>query len=653
MTVEDVGSIQQQQQQQQQQEQLYNNFGDLFLHAASIHQQQQQHQEPLHNNFGDLFIHAACIQQQRQQHEHQLHNNLNNNFGRLYLGLQQQLQACSTPTTNTNSNNALQQQQQQQQQQTATTTTNKNILDKNSYSAKRWRAMLSLVADYMSAHQGQEPKERGDCIRLYKWLQRQRAKGKKGKLDEWQVEEMMRLGIVVVETQPRLCVNYRGTGEWSMYFGNWKKGLSDKDKEHLQNVHWLCSHWHDPSKKNVAAPSESLKEHMVKNLKVGDVKPSECTRDAPIYDIRHNLSYIRHPYIPPRTTRWISNNNTPTDEYKWTSFFGADHPIFSSHTKKLIEELIMDMPAWWFSMYKDNGGNESVDAIKEYVVEKMTQEDKWTDHLMVNKKGTNPSDGSCPITQTTHPGPRRLSFSVERHPPIVSSLHQCHIVPLYGYGFSFTPKWWMGCNSLRHYETINKLGIQLWKEVWEYLDPLSQVCPPTGGTLLTYFGCFNGKIPAHRDNSPSIKADYWHNSQMVGTTVMVLSLFDDMHYDIVTMEPMTKGQKDYKILKRFTTSHGSLYLMSAFTDIESKHTAEFPQSWIVDGKGKKKKGLIRVGVAWRWVSRRAFAFDHDYMGERKRCEVWHDCKQLALKRYPRCQKCQCNFDVPVGKRPRR
>ena len=156
--------------------------------------------------------------------------------------------------------------------------------------------------------------------------------------------------------------------------------------------------------------------------------------------------------LPKIKTCWIKTAHRPKDGGQCCPWF----PIICLHT--------MDMPAWWHIMYKDNGGNESVDAIKQYVVEKMTQEEKWTDHLMVNKKGTNPNDGSCRITQTMHPGPRRLSFSVERHPPSWSPLHQCHILSLYGYGFSFTPKWWMGCNSLRHYETINKLGIQLWKE---------------------------------------------------------------------------------------------------------------------------------------------------------------------------------------------
>ena len=54
--------------------------------------------------------------------------------------------------------------------------------------------------------------------------------------------------------------------------------------------------------------------------------------------------------------------------------------------------------------------------------------------------------------------------------------------------YTFSPKWWQGCNSLYHYPTLTELGVKVWNKGFPFLDPLSQLCPPTGGTLLTYFG---------------------------------------------------------------------------------------------------------------------------------------------------------------------
>lgn len=297
-------------------------------------------------------------------------------------------------------------------------------------------------------------------------------------------------------------------------------------------------------------------------------------------------------------------------------------------------------------MYDTNCNDLSIEATKAFVVDKMTNENKWTDHLMVNKLGSNPKAGSCRITASKHPGPRRFAFSVERHPPRLCKRHRCNIVPLYGYSYSFNPKWWMGCNSLRRYKTLSELGIQLWMDAWDYLDPLSKICPPTGGTLLTYFGCFGGEIQAHQDNAPNSATPFYHHSQIIGSTVMCLTLFDGMDYDIVTIESQTRGKKDYVVQKSFKTSHGSLYLMSATDDFNSKHRAKFPPQ---RKTGKKKKGLIRVAIVWRWLGRRTFAFDSDYTGWRQRCEVWEDCKTLAKQKWPNCSTSRGNFKVEKKK----
>ena len=181
---------------------------------------------------------------------------------------------------------------------------------------------------------------------------------------------------------------------------------------------------------------------MIQCLNVGDVPPQECTRDRAVYDVRHVLSYVLQPYQPTKTLKELEEDDYGTDWFSHTSFFSADHRLFSPESKQLIDDLIGELPPWWKEMFEEDDNGLSLEETKKFVIRKTKVDNQWTDHLLVNRNGSNPHKGSIRITETKHAGPRRFAFSVERHEKQWSKLHKCHIVPLYGYSYSFTPKWW-------------------------------------------------------------------------------------------------------------------------------------------------------------------------------------------------------------------
>ena len=125
---------------------------------------------------------------------------------------------------------------------------------------------------------------------------------------------------------------------------------------------------------------------------------------------------------------------------------------------------------------------------------------------------------------------------------------------------------------------------------------------------------------------------------------MCLTLFDEMDYDMVSLKEDCTTEK-YRVLKRFQTSHGTLYLMSGFDDNKYKHTTKFPNKKRQEQLGKERKEMIRTCIVWRWLGRRAFAFDRNYGGKRKRCEAYADLKVQAKKRFPEDPESRKNFAV--------
>jgi hypothetical protein len=82
------------------------------------------------------------------------------------------------------------------------------------------------------------------------------------------------------------------------HHGNWKdfivQSVDDSDdmealgcylQEFVRREHW-----------DVYTDFTCITDYVLKCLKVGDIHPSECTRDQPVYNMRHLLSYITDPW---------------------------------------------------------------------------------------------------------------------------------------------------------------------------------------------------------------------------------------------------------------------------------------------------------------------------------------------------------------------
>ena len=133
--------------------------------------------------------------------------------------------------------------------------------------------------------------------KLAKWIENQRTKlqlyatdtGAKGERARIMIEKLNSIGVNVKESKPLVVRGFRSSKKWQPEFQNWAENITDEERQHLDDLKTLLSHWQDE-------PLIILREHMVRCLNVGDIDPSpECTRDAPKGNIRYQLSYIKVP----------------------------------------------------------------------------------------------------------------------------------------------------------------------------------------------------------------------------------------------------------------------------------------------------------------------------------------------------------------------
>jgi hypothetical protein len=342
------------------------------------------------------------------------------------------------------------------------------------------------------------------------------------------------------------------------------------------------------------------------------------------YNIRHILSYITDPIIPP------CYEISPEKTFKITgeSCYFSPQDVLEGHIGVLVKEVIDLLPPWLVSIWEDDG-----EWSEEQLVELIAADPDWFPPFPVSLKGTNPNGGSAPITETKQPGPRRLAVSSEIHGPQPSALYKCHIEELYGYSYSFLPRCWMGLRSLRDYTKVAELGVELWKRFYNYLDPVSTQCPPNSCNILSYFGSFKGKIRPHRDNAPNMGIDPTHNSQLLGSSVMVLSLGHPQELQFVEID------KTSNVVDSFTTEHGSVYILRCCDDLQYKHQAKFVH---------QLKGKARVCLAYRWLGRRTKAFCMDYTKRRQGLELFTNVHKLLEKLYPRSIESREIFSLKRG-----
>jgi hypothetical protein len=230
-----------------------------------------------------------------------------------------------------------------------------------------------------------------------------------------------------------------------------------------------------------------------------------------------------------------------------------------------------------------------------------------------------------------------LHLSNEIHGKKWSNRYKCHLEEGYGYSYSIVPKPLMTWRCLRDYEWVADLMNALWKRLWHHFDPPSQQCPPTAVNILYYFSAFKAHIRAHQDNAPNMSIPMEHNSQMLGSSVMVLSLLDEQELCFCALKNPTKSSQP-KVLSSIRLGHLSVYILKCCDDFDMKHMTRFPS------EQKKDYGAVRVSLVGRWLTRRCEAFCEDYKGVRRFQEKYENPNKV-LRKMHKNKQCIKNWEV--------
>ncbi len=469
--------------------------------------------------------------------------------------------------------------------------------------------------------------------RLHQWVKDNRkvllrefveSKGVLSSASRQRVEALEKINVFVLKATQhgRKSKPQRNYAPWKSVVDKLGSRKNAKDEEELEKYISVFTRHVDTY--SIWKECKSIHEYVLRHLKVGDIRPTECTKDQPAWNIRHNLSYIVQPEPMPDTVI------IPTKAHKVTGLSKCySYDAFKTEElDTLLERLVDSLPPFMLQMHK-----REVDLSRDELVEKLSKERHWQDHFIVSVLGTDPSGGSEVLAQSrTKKGPRRLSLSVEINGPKYSKRHKCHVEHLYAYSYSFVPRCWMGLRCMREhrYRAIAEIGVALWRIFRSELDPVSQVCPPTGASVLGYYGLLGGEINPHNDANPRTPTLPENGSQLLGSSVMTLSLFDSQCF---------QPWKDKKKIDSFITEHGSVYILRMNDDLRYKHSSKF------FGRGKER-GKIRLSIVYRWLGRRQPAFCSDYKGRRQNCEVWENPNKTVAEKFPHCSQSRDIFNVP-------
>jgi hypothetical protein len=227
---------------------------------------------------------------------------------------------------------------------------------------------------------------------------------------------------------------------------------------------------------------------------------------------------------------------------------------------------------------------------------------------------------------------------------------KCHIQDGYSYTLSesITPKVFYRGRSIEDFPGFAELGDKLWVKLWHYLSPVLKACPPNGVQVLTYPGKFDSYISLHKDMNPDMAIDPKNNSQIVGSSVIVVSLLDTMRVEFCkqTRQRNSKGEMVtcFEMVDYFNKEDRSAYVLDPNDDLDVYHRVFFLRDFIKEERsgGKRKKehiyisstprcGKVRVAITYCWLGKRAEFFCDDYsVHSRCHCQVIHGAvKELS------------------------
>ena len=475
---------------------------------------------------------------------------------------------------------------------------------------------------------GWEPKNKDDDEHLYKWMKDQRYLFKMrwlktfGMLDgtyQKRYQMFVDLGIDILSSR-KSCetIDYElNYNDWMTIADNQRmtKKVDDVEKEMCELDAYLKNF--ESKKYHVVLRNQyrSVAEYTLRQLNVGDISPINCLprpgcdqheTDIPMSSMKWCLHYFLHPYQP---------THPPIDPC-WRAGAGATSVYFGPEKVKtdeivaLMNQFIASLPDFVRERYpveKEENGKQASNAkrfknkkeAQEWVLHNLNlHEGKWFARLFINKNGTNTKGGAININKSKNPGPRRLHLSRTIHRRRYNKVMKCHLKEGYGYAYP-GPRCFMSMRFLNDYPGVIELVEAVWKRFHHHLSAVSRQCPPNVVDLLWYFGAFNSTIRPHRDNNPNGPKDWKQNSQMLGSSVMIITFFDSQEFQF--MELGKTGKKVASI----GLEHMSCYILNPEDDVKWKHTVKYGTP------DPSKKGKVRLAIAARWSSRRQEAFCED------------------------------------------
>jgi hypothetical protein len=315
---------------------------------------------------------------------------------------------------------------------------------------------------------------------LANWLAHQRQQYKKKvaekKLDDidmQQIKLMDSIGIRIWCRKQRIQMNAETDWySWEIHLQQIER--TEDDTYEITKLQQYLSLFQNSPVSRDRKEYNSLARYVVAALQVGDIKPWECTRDAPVYDIRYVLSYICNRFVPSHEA--LKPTFLPSGVA-----IGGISPYFhiedygTPEIRLLFQNLIRTLPSWMEQLWKKEIKLDGDQIVKHICAD----QGKWFDPYMVSYNGTDPKGGGEIITESKKGAPRRQHLSVQIHGLKWSPLHNRCFEEGYGYGNSTTAKPWLGFRCLRDYPFVMDLEVAIWKRLHHHFDGPSKQCPPT------------------------------------------------------------------------------------------------------------------------------------------------------------------------------
>jgi hypothetical protein len=349
----------------------------------------------------------------------------------------------------------------------------------------------------------------------------------------------------------------------------------------------------------------SIEEYIVTRLNIADICPSRCNPDSAVGSIERVLSFVVCPDQrdfcsgAPLRPSWTPGLDAPVCK---STYFSRESLYVGTKGMALMDKAVMYLPNQLIEKLRFETATENNKPAA--IIEAIDQAGIF-DNFHYGTEGRI-YKSLVSINKCGHPQPRRISMSVTITRPRCIGANK--IRDLYNYGAAGRPS--ADWRSRPMAPDIAELGEHLWKTLWHHLSPASQVCPPTGCQLLLYSSCLKAQIRPHKDNGimrdsgkqSRIATDTSLNSHIIGTSVIVFSLFDEMEFCLLTpkgQKGYMASQKDHEWNEKSTVllQHQSAFVLDPTDDENFMHAARY--------RGGTQPGKLRVAFVFRWLSQRS------------------------------------------------